>query len=240
MFVAGCSFEHGVEPGLVGGGDEPTPDADPAGVPPASVACKYPDTALRLCLEFDDRKFTPMAFDASPYGLNAIADELTEIARGGQPAAATYWNSDMKISETPMLDISDAVTFEAWIGVPAYQSAAILNNDKQYALTMGLDGKVTCWAGTKTATSDPISRNTWHHVACTVANGKLSIHIDGAATRCESFDGSIPTSGTQGTRIVPGFVGGIDDIHIYARKLSAAEICSHADKTACPESCTDE
>ncbi|HEY5950446.1 MAG TPA: LamG domain-containing protein [Kofleriaceae bacterium] len=220
-----------------GTASDPTGDA---AVGTSPVSCKYPDSALRLCFEFEDRKFTPTAFDASPYKLNAVSDELTEVMRNNQPAAATYWNSNMRVPENPMLDITGSITFEAWMYVPVYHLATILQNDNQYSLTMDFYGRVSCRIGNTIVTSDPIGENTWRHIACTLANEKLSIHVDGAATKCQSTDVSIPTSGTTGTRIVPGFVGGIDDVHIYARKLSATEICSHADKTGCSSACSDE
>lgn len=237
LLVAGCSFDHGVvedQPDAGQPGD-PTPDSDD---PATTLACKYPDGALRLCIEFEDHKYTPTTSDASPYQLNAVADEIGEWARDGQPAAATYWNTDVRVPESPMLDIADAITFETWVRVPVYQYATILANDGQYGITMDGYGRVTCHVGSASVTSDPIGTDVWRHVACSYDHEILAVHIDGDTQRCDDEDSVIPTSGTTGTRIAPGFTAAIDDIHVYARALSAAEICSHANKTACSSSCS--
>ena len=233
--VAGCGFEHGIESQPDAGGVGVDPAADAMSV---ALACKYPDPALRLCVEFEDHKYTPTTSDASPYQLDAVAEELGEWTRDGQPAAVAYWNTDVRVPESPMLDIADAITFETWMRVPIYHYATVLANSGQYALSLDSSGRVTCRVGAESVTSDPIGEDVWRHVACTYDHEILAVHIDGATQRCESASSAIPTSGTQGTLIAPGFTGAIDDIHIYARALDAAEICSHADKTACASACS--
>lgn len=238
LLVGGCSFEHGVQ-------EQTPPDADIGVVPPTgdsapiAATCKYADPMLRLCIEFDDKRFTPTSYDASQYGLNATAANVAESTRNNLPAAATSSLTNMQVAEDPMLDIRGDITFEAWVRVPAYHTATLLGNDRQYAITIDPNGRVACRIGTATATSDAIGVDAWRHIACTLNRGNLSIHIDGDATKCQSMSGGIPTMGTQGTRLAVGLDGAIDDIRIYARKLSAAEICSHADKTTCANACDD-
>lgn len=238
MVVAGCGFEHGVDPAGQpdSGGTDPSADAS-VNVPP--VPCKFPDGSLRLCVEFQDRKYSGSVSDTSPYQLNAIADELGEWTRNNQPAAATYWNTLVRVPESPMLDITGSITFEIWVR-SLYQYGTMLSNDGQYAIGMDLSGRVTCRIGNTTVTSDPIGQDVWRHIACTKTDEKIAIHIDGVATKCQDASSSIPTAGTQGTKITPGFIGFIDDIRIYARKLTALEICTHADKTQCQSGCTDD
>ena len=236
--VAGCGFEHGVDPAGQPDGAVVDPGADAAVTVPAGP-CKFPDGSLRLCIEFQDRKYSGSVSDTSPYQLNAIADELGEWTRNNQPAAATYWNTLVRVPESPMLDITDSITFELWVR-SLYQYGTMLSNDGQYAIGMDLSGRVTCRIGNTTVTSDPIGQDAWRHIACTKTGERMAIHIDGIATKCQDASSSIPTGGTQGTKITPGFIGFIDDIRIYARKLTALEICSHADKSQCQSSCSDE
>lgn len=239
LVVAGCSFEHGVDPaGLLDGGPVVDPSGD-AGVTQAGP-CKMPDSALRLCVEFEDRKYSPTISDTSPYHHNVMADELGEWERNNMPAAASYWNTEVRVPETPMLDISGSITFEMWMRAPSYQVATLLSNDGQYAIGMDFSGRVTCRVGGATATSDPIGTDVWRHISCTHSGDKIAIHIDGVATKCQDSVEVIPTSGTQGLKIAPAFTGAIDDIHVYARKLSATEICTHADKQTCASSCLDD
>ena len=239
VLVAGCAFEHGVDPGGQSGDPVDDPTAD-AGVTLPAGPCKYPDGSLRLCIEFEDRKYSPMISDTSPYQLNAPADELGEWTRNSMPAAASYWNTVVRVPESPMLDITGSITFEMWVRTPTYQYATLLSNDGQYAIGMDYGGHVICKGGNATAVSDPIGQDVWRHVSCTHSGDKMSIHIDGVATKCSDSTESIPTNGTQGVKITPAFTGAIDDIHIYARKLSATEICTHADKTTCASGCLDD
>jgi len=238
LLVAGCGFEHGVDPaGAPDGGVDPSADAS---VVLPTAPCKFADGSLRLCVEFEDRKYSPTISDTSPFNWNVTADELGEWTRNSLPAAASYWNTDVRVPETPMLDITGAITFEMWVRAPTYQVATLLSNDGQYAIGMDFGGHVICRIGNATAVSDPIGQDVWRHVSCTQSGGKMSIHIDGVATQCKDSSESIPTNGTQGLKIAPGFVGAIDDIRIYARKLTALEICTHADKTQCQSGCTDD
>lgn len=241
--VAGCSFEHG----LLEHPPDSGPPADPTVDAPAGTArtCKYPDPALRLCIEFDDRNFTPIAFDASPYGLDAAATAIAEYTRNDTPAAATSWSSQIRVRETPMLDISPAITFELWVRVPAYGwGAGLIWNDGQYQMWLDREGRVSCRVGNVTATtSSELGTNKWRHVACAFdgqGSKQLTLYIDGVAEQCKSASGAIPASGAQGTSIAGNLVGAIDDIRIYARRLAASEICSHADKTSCTARCEDE
>lgn len=241
--VAGCSFEHGVleDPPDSGPPADPTMDAA-AG---AARTCKYPDAALRLCIEFDDRNFTPIAFDASPYRLDAAAIAIGEYTRNNTPAAATSWGSELRVPEAPMLDISPAITFELWVRVPAYSwGAGLIWNDGQYQLWLDREGHVSCRVGNVTATtSTTLGTNKWRHVACAFdgqGSKRLNLYIDGVAEQCKSASGVIPASGTLGTYIAGNLVGAIDDVRIYARKLAATEICSHADKTSCTARCDGE
>src|SRR5262249_4713020 len=156
----------------------------------------------------------------------------------GLPAAVTALGSTMKVPESPMLDITGAITFETWLNVPAYQLASLISNDTQYGVGLDAAGRITCRIGMAAGTShQAFGLNGWHHVACTLSNGVLAVHIDGVPAKCQSTDLKIPTMGKNGTRIAVGYVGAIDDIRIYARKLTAAEICTHADKTTCATGC---
>lgn len=239
VFVAGCSFDHGKlvdeDPGLGDPGlDDPTVDAGTTSTP---RTCKYPDAELRLCIEFDDKVFSPMATDASPYQLDASASQIAEATRNGVPAAQISRQSSLVVSETAMLDIRPAITFEAWLQLPTYQSATLIGNTGQYALTIDTSGRATCWIGNLTATSQALGTNTWRHLACSFDGAVLRIHVDGAVQRCQNRTQDIPTAGSQGTRLAASFVGAIDDVRIYARALLSTEICSHADKTSCASSC---
>jgi hypothetical protein len=259
VLVAGCAFDHGTPQG--GGIDEPADDPtgetgsgsggstapDAGTVTQPVLPCKYSDPALRLCIEFEDQKYTPQLSDASTYQHQVSADDLVAWSRGGTPAAAaslSFWNTDVQVPEHAMLDISGPLTFELWLEIPpvgaSYAVGTVLGNANQYSLAIDSSGRATCRIGNSTAQSDVLGKGVWRHIACTFTNNKVAIHIDGAAVRCQSAASTVPTSGTSGTRIMRGYPGAIDDIHVYARKLSGSEICTHANKSTCSPACDDD
>lgn len=238
LAVAGCSFEHGVQQGPTGdpGNDPMSPDAQVSTI----VMCKHDDPALRLCVEFADGNYST-ATDGSQYHMNPDTQDVGAAMRGPQRAAATYWNSRLAVAENTMLDISPAITFEAWVaiaGFTPYHSAKLVQNQDQYEIALDYEGKITCRVGSLSVKSDnAIGKDMWRHVACTFDGSELRLYLDGAASECQSATTAIPTAGVSGTRLVNDFTGVVDDLRIYARSLSPAEICSHADKSACASSC---
>jgi hypothetical protein len=237
LAVAGCSFEHGVQQGTGGQVDDPTmPDAQVSTI----VMCNHPDPALRLCVEFADGNYST-ATDGSQYHMNPDTQDVAAAMRGPQRAAATYWNSVLAVPENTMLDISSAITFEAWVaiaGFTPYHNAKLVQNQDQYEISLDREGKITCRVGTLSAKCEyAVGKDMWRHVACTFDGSELRLYLDGAASKCQSGTTAIPTAGLNGTRLVNDFTGVVDDLRIYARGLSPAEICSHADKSACASSC---
>ena len=232
--VVGCSFEHGVLEEQPGGGVDPTVDSGTS----TARTCKYPDPELRLCIEFDDNVFSPLAHDASPYGLDAITLNVGEYLRDNTPAAVTAWDSKLSVGEHAMLDINPAITIEAWMAVLVYHSASLVSNDGQYALRLDPEGRISCRIGDRSARStQSIGTGAWRHVACVYDGDVLSVFVDGSPQDCEYESTPIPTAGTLGTRLAAGYVGAIDDIRIYARALTAADVCTHADRTDCSTRC---
>jgi hypothetical protein len=234
IVVAGCSFEHAERPGGGGAVDDPFPIDAPAVAP---VVCKYDDDALRLCVEFADGNYSD-ATDGARYHMNPVTQDVLQGLRGTQNAAITGVTSKLEVPEHPMLDIAAAITFEAFMAVPTvagYHSSKLLDNDSQYELKLESDGKVTCRVGGIVATTDnAIGKDTWRHVACVYDGSSLVVFVSGSTSKSQSGSGLIPITGSNGTKLVNEFTGLIDDLRVYARALTASEICTHADKSACP------
>jgi hypothetical protein len=241
MIVAGCSFDH-AEPQAGGGsGSDPAaPDASASGL----VTCKYADPALRLCVEFDDGNYSS-ATDGSAYHLSLDTSDVIYVDRNGTKAAGVFWNSKLAIAEHPMLDVTGAITLETFMGIKSpgvYVWSRLLENNSQYELGLRDDGRVWCKiAGQTVTTSNAIGRDIWRHIACTFdeQSHKLALYVDGTIDKCQDISGAISIDGTNGTQLIHDYTGGIDDLRIFARALSSAEICTHANKTGCPTSCAD-
>lgn len=243
IVVAGCSFEHGEPQAGEGSGsvDDPTmPDASVS----TAVMCRYADSALRLCVEFDDGNYSD-ATDGSPYHMNPDTSGVIFWDRAGTKAAGVFWNSKLAVAENAMLDITGAITLETYMGVksPApYVQSRLFANNSQYELGLRDDGRVWCKIGGQNVTStDPLGKDVWRHIACTYdeQSEKIALYVDGIVDECQDADVTISTAGTSGTQLIDGYTGGVDDMRIFARELSSAEICTHANKTGCPASCAD-
>jgi hypothetical protein len=236
--VAGCSFEHW-EPQAGGGSGVDDPMGVDANLS-TTVTCKYPDGALRLCIEFEDGNYST-ATDGAPFHLNLDTANVSAWTRGTQKAALTAFTTKLDVPEHPMLDIAPAITFETFLavsGITGYHSAKLLYNEDQYELALESDGKVTCRVGGITVRTDvAIGKDTWRHIACVYDGSSLSVWLGGSPAKCQSGSGAIPTAGSHGTRLTYGLTAVVDDLRVYARALTPAEICSHADKSSCASTC---
>ena len=80
-----------------------------------------------------------------------------------------------------------------------------------------------------------VADGTWHHVAVTRGD-KLRLYIDGRLDVTGHLAlkrdgrGHVPKIGYSSTNFPPGFSGDLDDVRVYARKLSDAEIQAHYEK----------
>jgi hypothetical protein len=237
LVVAGCSYEQGVLGVQPDGGDDPVPD----GGGTTSRPCKYDGTSL--CIDFDDGKLGPWVHDGSIFGLSLPASDLQAVVGHSSPGAGFIWSSDLRVPETPNLDIPTHIAIEMWVWPGYYQSSPLLVNDQQYSVSIEGSGKITCHVGGLTATSAALATpQRWTHIACTYSGEFLQVFVDGVKSTCTQGSSALGIGGNSGTLIAPNFIGGIDDVHIYARSLLEAEVCSHADRTACATatSCPDE
>jgi hypothetical protein len=246
----GCGFEHGqldYDPGE-------TPDAGPGNgsdmpIPtPTPRTCAFPVTSdLKLCLEFNDGVLTPKVRDASSGQLDPSATGLQATMRTPtDPAVTIGASSSISIGETATLDISPAITLEAWVRTAQDQNAYVVENESQYALGVDDNGHVYCgMAGTGLLSyqaSAHVDAGSWHHIACTFDGSKVRAYLDGSSSDCRSgSSSSINEGGMNGTTIAPSFLGDIDGVRIYARDLGNTngvnELCAHANKTSCQRQC---
>ena len=224
IVLAACDFTPG----------EATVQPD-AGVTAIGRTCHVTDPALRLCLDFEDPSLTPYARDGSTLVHDAKTSQIGSMPRAGQQAALIGPTSQIRVSPTADLDIV-TLTLEMWIQPSSLVGFPIVNNG-QYAL--GLDGTTAeCAVGDVFVTSRvPIGIGQWHHVACTYDQTRLQIYVDGAVTGCQDAQDPLIVNARNGTAVGPGYVGGVDNVHVYARALFHEEICRLTGRTDCPHAC---
>lgn len=250
LALGACSF-HAAPP--LGGPPSDNPDAPTGGAPDDAslevASCHTQDPNVRLCIDFEQPALTPIAYDGSPLAQknNVTTQGIRAMDRLTEQAAQLDTNSTLTIAETPSLDITGDLTIELWANpqvLPPTDRYWMFDNNTQYGMELMMDGTVRCDIGNMVVDHPTtISAGTWVHVACVYGSGRLSVYVDGSSTQaCRNvppppaggMDGSaIGGNISAGPTVMQKFVGGIDNVAIYAEALSPGTICQLAGHNNC-------
>ncbi len=165
-------------------------------------------------------------------------------------------NDRVNIPQSPSLAIGgNTITLEAWIYPTSWRTSSfegsIINsesdaNDNGYMLRCGASGTLSFNLGGASdswhevlSSSNALTLNTWQHVAGTYDGTTMRLYINGAQvnTTTSSF-----TIGVAGNGVVIGdwsygtgrnFPGKIDEVRIWNKTLSAAELAAHQNTAYC-------
>lgn len=147
------------------------------------------------------------------------------------------------LCDAPELQIADNFTVEAWINAAEWKPAAwqgsIVTKDGSsgtgFALRAGnngtLDFVMGTTAGWQSATTTPLmNTNQWYHVAAVVANGTISVYINGVLEGSQTYAGT-PSVGNSAVTIGEssgfpgrGWSGVIDEVRIWSIARSSEEL----------------
>jgi hypothetical protein len=140
------------------------------------------------------------------------------------------------IADSPSLHLTSAMTLEAWVYPTAVSSVwtdvIMKGNDDYYLEGSSQSGGVPAMGSRFTTPlygPSTLPMNTWSHLAATYDGATMRILVNGAEVNSRAQTGSIPTSGgalSLGGDAASGqhFSGRIDEVRIYDRALSPAEI----------------
>jgi hypothetical protein len=105
--------------------------------------------------------------------------------------------------------------------IPPNISMFVYRNDPHHDLHCGIGSQNETW------TTDAVMLNTWHHAACTCANGNLSFYLDGVDLgdrpgNCDTA-GALTTDGFTigsnnngaGQQVDARLIGAIDGIRLW-------------------------
>jgi hypothetical protein len=192
---------------------------------------------LRLCLDFEGPLGTDLSGGDHDASISSGVSQMTRDTSPVQNAALVQPGAIISVAKTQALELSEQVTFEMWISPESTPDVSFALTNAQYSLEWK-DGSVACMIGTHLI-ADPqrLTLGQWSHVACTfdtLANS-LEVYVNGDVRACLGVDSAPP--GNIGTAIASNYRGGIDDVHVYARTLSQAEICTLAGRSTCASSC---
>jgi len=185
------------------------------------------------------------AIDASGSGNTGTVSGATFTTLGKNGGALSFdgINDRMDVADATSLDLTTGMTLEAWVNPAAgsgYRTVVLKDvpGDLSYSLyssgSGGTDGKPNAWVrinstSTGAAGTGTLPVNTWSFLAATFNGSSLVLYVNGAQVASKPVGGSIRTSDNPlhvGGNPIWGeyFAGLIDDVRVYNRALSVAEI----------------
>ncbi|HEY1303763.1 MAG TPA: PA14 domain-containing protein [Vicinamibacterales bacterium] len=205
---------------------DPTPTPTPSG--------------LVAAYSFNASTGTTVA-DSSGMGNHGTANTTAAWSAGkfGNAMRFNGSNSVVTVPDSASLDLTTAMTLEAWVMPAAAQGgwrSVMHKNVDRYYLMASSDNNSPVGGGTfgagnqNTYAASALPINVWTHLATTFDGKTVKLYVNGIQVASMPQATSITTSG--GTLQIGGdgygefFNGSIDEIRIYNRALSAAEIQS--------------
>ena len=208
---------------------------------PVTLTVRPPSAGGLVAAYGFDEPSGATAFDASGAGNPGVISGATRTPSGRAGAALTFdgVNDLVTVADSASLDFTEAVTLEAWVyptTVAGYRTVVMKEAPGLYtwalygSTTTGLpNGRVVTSADFDVKGPAKLPLNTWSHVAVTYDGATLRMYLNGQQTVQRAVTGPITTSARAlqiggNTIWNEWFKGRIDEVRVYDRALSAAEI----------------
>ena len=180
--------------------------------------------------------------DASPAGNGGTVSGAAWTAAGRYGSALSFdgVNDWVTVADAASLDLSRAFTLEAWVrpaaagGIRTAVLKELPPGDLAYALYAAAGGAPLGEIWTTSgyfgaAGTGAVPLNVWTHLAATLSGGSLRLYVNGSLVRTTAASGTVRTSNAPlriGGNAVwnEWFSGQIDEVRVYNRGLTAAEI----------------
>lgn len=209
-----------------------------------------------LALAFDETSGAAAA-DASGTGNNAALSGGAAFATGGRYGGAVNFNGSSAVAtvaDADSLDFTGPHTLEAWVRPrsrsawrtvifkqlgPDWQSYVLYAAAEPYGGS-GAGGEPVGFAGGDGVRGPAaLPLNTWSHLAATYDGAVQKLYVNGTLVASAPRTGGVDTGFgalTIGRNAVWGeaFDGLVDDVRLYARALTAAEIATDRDTPVGP------
>jgi len=218
-------------------------DGSPGSDATADAAAVIPDLLARF--RFDEGEGTTAKNDVDGGPAGTLKNGATWVP-GKIGASALHLDGvddAVQIAASPKLEIGNSFTITMWVSIDKIPTT---DDPRLFVETDRFDIKLT--AGKPQLSIQPTYEyflasytmpiGEWHNLALTFASGAVSIWVDGVSSSAQEntleAGATLPAPSPQGMTIgayIDGaspYAGRIDDVRIYARVLTAAEIQSIA------------
>ena len=186
---------------------------------------------------------------APPNDATAIAGPTFVAGKIGQAISLNGTSQYATVPDSTDLDITGAITMAAWVKPTAVGTQDLIAKEissvaNGYQLSLSSAGKVFVRLNNAVAsrvnstTSYPTDGNSWIHVAATWDGNTVKLYYNGAQEGSSlAYAGPIVANGTAlgiGAQSdnIRWFAGAMDDVRLYNRALSLAEIQALANPAA--------
>jgi hypothetical protein len=160
----------------------------------------------------------------------------TTSGKYGQALSFNGTNARVNINNATSLQLRSGMTLEAWVYPTSVSSAwrdvIYKGNDNYYLEGTSPNSSRPAMGGTFGGNlygTSPLTANTWAHLAASYDGATMRLYVNGVQVASRAQTGAIATSTNPlqiGGDSIYGqyFAGRIDEVRIYNRALSAAQI----------------
>jgi PKD repeat protein len=159
----------------------------------------------------------------------------TTQGKFGKALVFNGFSGRVDIIDAPSLRLTTAMTLEAWVNPTTVSSAwrdvVYKGNDNYYLMATSSQSSVPAGrvGANRAYGTSPLATNTWTHLAVTYDHATLRLYVNGVQVSSVAYTGNITTSANPlqiGGDSIYGqyFQGLIDEVRVYNRALSQAEI----------------
>lgn len=208
----------------------------------ATTSASPPPGGLVAAFGFEEQTGTTVTDTSGNGNAGTMSTGTTRNAAGRFGAALQFdgTTSGVTVPDAPSLDLTTALTLEAWVyptvapsgwrgligkDVDRYYLMASSGND-----TPAVGGTLTVGDNTNVFAPSALATNTWTHLAATFDGAALRLYVNGVQVATQAQTGAFTTSNavfTLGYNVYgERFIGLIDEVRVYNRALSVAEIQS--------------
>ncbi|AUM12427.1 hypothetical protein Kalk_08350 [Ketobacter alkanivorans] len=179
-------------------------------------------------------------------GVNNPQSVPAQVCNGAQLDGSNL----IRVNDNPLLDLTNELAITAWIRLDAYgpdNLKSIFSKDENYEFHINNSGQIFWWwqstrSGTTTRSFDSgasrITLGNWHHVAIVYSQTRQSIYLDGAEVAFRTYSGETLVTNSDPMEIgadqgITGrrWRGLIDEVKLYDRSLSGAEVLADMNAT---------